>query len=249
MTRRIQENNFFATPKLNLDSIDWTEGKSIDNAVREVIYEPQSLARFREAFPDHTPEVIQAFEPYLPESYHLPLPLLHHTLHPQAYHLLTRLESILTAPASTDSLSPGQALIAATHYELLYRQTDPTLHRIEEVYRILNDTIYRAFEQYRRTPPPDLTHPLFAAISDTLRRRPERRFLGRPFDWHARQLDTWLTALHTSNPQPPTIPLSQAANLLNEDLYPWLTSEASTFKQFIASVSMEGILDTYKLLS
>lgn len=248
MTRRIQENNFYA--KLNLDSIDWTEGKSIDNAVREVIYEPQSLARFREAFPDQTPEVIQAFEPYLPESYHLPLPLLHHTLHPQAYHLLTRLESILTAPASTESLSPGQALIAATHYELLYRQTDPTLHRLEEVNRILNDTIFRAFEQYRRTPDPDLTHPLFAAISDTLRRRPERRFLGRPFDWHARQLDTWLTALHTSNPQPlSTIPFSQAANLLNEDLYPWLTSEASTFKQFIASVSMEGILDTYKLLS
>ncbi|MBD5228399.1 MAG: hypothetical protein HDS67_10315 [Bacteroidales bacterium] len=243
MTRRIQENNFYATPKLNLDSIDWTDGKSIDNAVREVIYEPQSLARFREAFPDQTPEVIQGFEPYLPESYHLPLPLLRHTLHPQAYHLLTRLESILTAPASPDSLSPDQALIAATHYELLYRQTDPTLHRLEEVYRILNDTIYRAFEQYRRTPNPDLTHPLFAAISDTLRRRPERRFLGRPFDWHARQLDTWLTALLRH--QPPTIPLSQAANLLNEDLYPWLGSAVTPFMRTIAKTALTFLPNFY----
>lgn len=86
----------------------------------------------------------------------------------------------------------AEALTKLGTYELLYRLSDPTLRRLPEINRRINDLIYKAWQQYREIPASIPFHNLYAAIGDTLRRRPERRFLGRIFDWHTAHLERLL---------------------------------------------------------
>lgn len=136
------------------------------------------------------------------------------------------------------------AIQAIEHYEMLYRLTDQTLRRLSEVNRTINDITYNAWQAYHKSLGQIPFHPLFAAVSDTLRRRPERRFLGRIFDWHANHLDRFcrqytlskLVALQTSNDPLTEETRTVLSHLTREDLYPWFGSQTQTYRSLLTQL-------------
>lgn len=146
------------------------------------------------------------------------------------------------------TLSPAEALHALDGLELRYRESDATLRLLPELHALLNDTVYRAWAAHMQDPAAVPLHPLWDAIHDTLRHRPERRFLGRPFDWHAARLDTWLRQYPLTRLQQLTASLSQEptsltptdlrilSHLRRADLYPWLGSNTPLYRTLLTTL-------------
>lgn len=154
------------------------------------------------------------------------------------------------------TLSPAEALRAIAGLELRYRESDDTLRLLPELHALLNDTVYRAWAAHMQDPAAVPLHPLWDAIHDTLRHRPERRFLGRPFDWHAARLDTWLRQYTLTRLQQLTASLSEEttslspkaptsltstdlrilSHLRRADLYPWLGPDTSLYRSLLTTI-------------
>lgn len=142
-----------------------------------------------------------------------------------------------------EAKSPADALESLTGLELSYRQSDPCLRHLPALNQLLNDQIYRAFQAHRKDPESVPLHPLYDAIDDTLRRRPDRRFLRAPLTWQAEQLDRWhaqlpydhLTKSGSSTNHPKTV-LQAIPLLLKADLFPWEGQRQPAYKRRLSTL-------------